>query len=206
MDALAGARSKVTSQRPSCRQPRGACGRQARFAHWRGQPIPATQMGIPAEDDVCLPSSNRSSIMSTRLGFSLVMATPTNAKLLALSGKRNPDPRHIVRISRGANTPWEYQRVALTGSGAPTAGHSTKAICRDLGVSRKVVRKVIRSEATEFRYERRAQPLPKAGPWSDKLDHPATPLPSFANSNTATTIVIVNPLLVSAPLIIWEWR
>jgi hypothetical protein len=52
----------------------------------------------------------------------------------------------------------------------------------------------------------RAQPLPKAGPWSDKLDHPATPLPSFANSNTATTIVIVNPLLVSAPLIIWEWR
>ena len=29
-----------------------------------------------------------------------------------------------------------------------------KAICRALGVSRKVVRKVIRSEATEFRYER----------------------------------------------------
>ncbi len=41
-----------------------------------------------------------------------------------------------------------------------------KAICRDLGVSRKV----IRSEATEFRYEREAQPLPKIGPWSDKLD------------------------------------
>src|SRR4051812_1447895 len=38
------------------------------------------------------------------------------------------------------------------------------------GVSRKVVRKVIRSEATEFRYEREAQPLPKIGPWSDKLD------------------------------------
>ena len=45
-----------------------------------------------------------------------------------------------------------------------------KAICRDLGVSRKVVRKVIRSAATEFRYEREAQPLPKIGPWSDKLD------------------------------------
>src|ERR1700747_265435 len=45
-----------------------------------------------------------------------------------------------------------------------------KAICRDLGVSRKVVRKVIRSEATEFRYEREAQPLPKIGPWRDKLD------------------------------------
>src|SRR6266513_1986897 len=49
-------------------------------------------------------------------------------------------------------------------------GQPIKAICRDLGVSRKVVRKVIRSEATEFRYEREAQPFPKIGPWSDKLD------------------------------------
>ena len=43
-------------------------------------------------------------------------------------------------------------------------GKPIKAICRELGVSRKVVRKVIRSEATEFRYEREAQPLPKIGP------------------------------------------
>src|SRR5262249_15854154 len=49
-------------------------------------------------------------------------------------------------------------------------GKSIKAICRDLSLSRKVVRKVIRSEATEFRYEREAQPLPKIGPWRDKLD------------------------------------
>jgi hypothetical protein len=49
-------------------------------------------------------------------------------------------------------------------------GQPIKAICRDLGVSRKVVRKVIRSEATEFRYERAAQPLPRIGPWSEKLD------------------------------------
>jgi hypothetical protein len=49
-------------------------------------------------------------------------------------------------------------------------GKSIKAICRELRVSRKVVRKVIRSEATEFRYEREAQPLPKIGPWRDKLD------------------------------------
>src|SRR6266404_35589 len=40
-----------------------------------------------------------------------------------------------------------------------------KAICREFRVSRKVVRKVIRSEATEFRYERSRQPLPKIGPW-----------------------------------------
>ena len=49
-------------------------------------------------------------------------------------------------------------------------GKSIKAICRELGVSRKVVRKVIRSGATEFRYEREEQPLPKIGRWRDTLD------------------------------------
>ena len=37
-------------------------------------------------------------------------------------------------------------------------------------MSRKVVRKVIRSEATEFRYERGRQPLPRIDPWRDRLD------------------------------------
>jgi transposase len=45
-----------------------------------------------------------------------------------------------------------------------------KAICRELRVSRKVVRKVIRSEATEFRYERGTQPLPRLGPWREQLE------------------------------------
>jgi len=45
-----------------------------------------------------------------------------------------------------------------------------KAICRELRVSRKVVRKVIRSQATEFRYERGRQPLPRIDPWRDQLD------------------------------------
>ena len=45
-----------------------------------------------------------------------------------------------------------------------------KAICRDLHVSRKVVRKVIRSNATEFHYERESQPQPKIGPWRERLD------------------------------------
>ena len=49
-------------------------------------------------------------------------------------------------------------------------GKPIKAICRELRVSRKMVRNVLRSEATEFRYEREAQPLPKIGPWRDKLD------------------------------------
>ena len=45
-----------------------------------------------------------------------------------------------------------------------------KVICRELRVSRKVVRKVIRSEATSFRYRRETQPLPKIGPCRDRLD------------------------------------
>src|SRR5213595_1023874 len=45
-----------------------------------------------------------------------------------------------------------------------------KAICREFRVSRKVVRKVIRSEATEFRYERGRQPLPRIDPWRAQLD------------------------------------
>ena len=49
-------------------------------------------------------------------------------------------------------------------------GKAIKAICRELGVSRKVVRKVVRSEATEFHYEREQQPLPRIGPWQEQLD------------------------------------
>src|SRR5208337_5285782 len=45
-----------------------------------------------------------------------------------------------------------------------------RAICREFHLSRKVVRKVIRSEATEFRYERGRQPRPRLDPWRDRLD------------------------------------
>ena len=45
-----------------------------------------------------------------------------------------------------------------------------EAICREFHLSRKVVRKVIRSEATAFRYERERQPLPRIDPWREQLD------------------------------------
>ena len=45
-----------------------------------------------------------------------------------------------------------------------------KEIVRDVKVSRNTVRKVIRSGATAFSYERRVQPLPKLGPWRDALE------------------------------------
>ena len=49
-------------------------------------------------------------------------------------------------------------------------GKPIKEICRELRVSRKVVRKVVRSGATEFRYERESQPLPRIGPWRERLE------------------------------------
>jgi transposase len=49
-------------------------------------------------------------------------------------------------------------------------GKAIKGICRELKVSRKVVRKVVRSEATAFTYERAVQPQPKIGPWQEELD------------------------------------
>jgi transposase len=49
-------------------------------------------------------------------------------------------------------------------------GKAIKAICRELRVSRKVVRKVLRSEATEFRYRRDHQPMRRVGPCQGALD------------------------------------
>ncbi|MBV1703175.1 MAG: IS21 family transposase [Hyphomicrobiales bacterium] len=45
-----------------------------------------------------------------------------------------------------------------------------KAICRELMLSRKVVRKIVRSNATEFRYERETQSKPKIDPFRSELD------------------------------------
>jgi transposase len=49
-------------------------------------------------------------------------------------------------------------------------GKPIKAICRELKISRKVVRKVLRSGESAFAYERTVQPLPKIGPFRDELD------------------------------------
>src|SRR5665647_36420 len=49
-------------------------------------------------------------------------------------------------------------------------GKAIKAIARDLRLSRKVVRKAIRSPEGAFAYERSVQPLPRIGPFQDRLD------------------------------------
>jgi hypothetical protein len=49
-------------------------------------------------------------------------------------------------------------------------GKGIKEICRELRLSRKVVRKVLRSDETAFSYQRSVQPQPKLGLRSDELD------------------------------------
>ena len=68
-----------------------------------------------------------------------------------------------------------------------------KAICRELGLSRKVVRKVIRSGATEFHYEREHQPLPTIRPWRERLDAmlPANAVTGQGPSGAASGLVEV---------------
>jgi Mor family transcriptional regulator len=48
-------------------------------------------------------------------------------------------------------------------------GKAIKEICREFQLSRKVVRKVIRSEETAFSYQRSIQPQPRLGPWTEEL-------------------------------------
>lgn len=50
-----------------------------------------------------------------------------------------------------------------------TEGKGIKTICRDLKLSKKVVRKVIRTGITEFTYTRTVQPRPKLGAWLEEL-------------------------------------
>jgi transposase len=49
-------------------------------------------------------------------------------------------------------------------------GKSIKAIARDLRLSRKVVRKAIRTPAACFAYQRAVQPLPRLGPFQKRLE------------------------------------
>jgi len=62
------------------------------------------------------------------------------------------------------------ETIAKIRRGYFLQGKAIKEICRELRISRKVVRKVIRSGATEFRYERRRRPMPRLGPWRERLD------------------------------------
>ena len=62
------------------------------------------------------------------------------------------------------------ETIAKIRRGYFVQGKAIRAISRELKVSRKVVRKVIRSGETAFVYERTVQPQPKLGPWREELE------------------------------------
>jgi transposase len=49
-------------------------------------------------------------------------------------------------------------------------GWSMKRIVRELHVSRNTVRKILRTDETDFTYERERQPMPRIGPWQGQLE------------------------------------
>jgi len=73
-------------------------------------------------------------------------------------------------------------------------GKSIKLICRELRVSRKVVRKVLRSAATEFHYEREQQPRPRLGAWREMLDELLTANEAKASRERLTLIRVFEAL------------
>jgi len=73
-------------------------------------------------------------------------------------------------------------------------GKPIKLICRELGLSRKVVRKVLRSGETELRYRRTRQPLPKLGRWQSELDELLTANEAKPNRERLTLIRLFETL------------
>ncbi len=62
------------------------------------------------------------------------------------------------------------ETIAKIGRAHFIEGKSIKQICREFRISRNTVRKVLRSGATEFTYDRTRQPRPKIDPWRSELD------------------------------------
>jgi len=48
-------------------------------------------------------------------------------------------------------------------------GKSIRQIAREMHLARNTVKKVLRGQATEFTYARTTQPLPKLGPYEERL-------------------------------------
>lgn len=61
-------------------------------------------------------------------------------------------------------------KVALIRRAYFSDGKKIREIVRELAVSRKVVRKVVRSGATEFAYTRQVQPRPQLGAFAERLE------------------------------------
>lgn len=73
-------------------------------------------------------------------------------------------------------------------------GWSVKKIVRELHVSRNTVRKILRSDETDFSYERSRQPLPRIGPWQGQLEQFLSSNASKASRERLTLIRIFEEL------------
>jgi Mu transposase-like protein len=80
------------------------------------------------------------------------------------------------------------ETIAKIRRGYFVQGKAIKAISRELKVSRKVVRRVIRSGETAFVYERRVQPQPKLGPWREELERLLAANAARANRERLTLV------------------
>ena len=49
-------------------------------------------------------------------------------------------------------------------------GKTIKAMCREFGIARNTIRRILRSGETSFAYQRDVQPRPKLGQWMEELD------------------------------------
>ena len=82
-------------------------------------------------------------------------------------------------------------------------GWSVKKIVRELHVSRNTVRKILRSDETEFSYERERQPLPKTGRWKAEIERfleLVQRLPELTADEVAQLTIVAAPgVLAAAP-------
>lgn len=64
----------------------------------------------------------------------------------------------------------QFKCRATDPSSPNVSGKAIRAIARDLRLSRRAVRKAIRAPEGAFDYHRTVQPLPRHGPFQERLD------------------------------------
>lgn len=72
--------------------------------------------------------------------------------------------------------------------------NSIRQTAEDLGISRNTIRRVIRSQQTAFRYERRVQPRPVLGAYVDRLEEALTEDAKLPKRQRRSAVVLFEQL------------